>query len=95
MSTPWHRGVMCAFDTETTGPDPESARIVTACVVHVDGSGEMPPEAQAWLIDPGTDIPAEASAIHGITTEHARANGQAPHVALDEIATAVSLAARA
>ena len=93
--TPWHLGVLCAFDVESTGPDPETARIVTACVVRVDGSGAMPPEVQAWLVDPGIEIPAEAAAIHGITTEHARAHGQAPHIALAEIAAAVSTPARA
>jgi DNA polymerase-3 subunit epsilon len=91
----WHKGMMAAFDVESTSADPETARIVTACVVHLDGSGTQPPESETWLIDPGTDIPAEAAAIHGITTGHARAHGQAPHIALECIATAVSAAARA
>lgn len=51
---------MAAFDLETTGPDPEDARIVTA---HLDGMD--------LLVNPGIPIPAEATAIHGITTEEA------------------------
>ena len=58
MSEPWHLGIMAAFDVESTGPDPESARIVTACIVHVDGSGQIPPQPQTWVIDPGIPIPA-------------------------------------
>src|SRR5579859_4022246 len=91
----WHKGVLCAFDLETTSAEVETARIVTACVVHVDGSGAMPPEAQNWLIDPGCEIPAEASAIHGITTEHAREHGEQPGPALDEISGAILRPARA
>lgn len=84
--TGWHLGVMCAFDTETTGPDPETARLVTACISYVDGSGVMPPVTMSWLVDPGIEIPADVTKIHGITTEHARENGQPPGTALREIA---------
>lgn len=94
-ATPWHLGVMLAFDTETTGPDPETARIVTACVAHVDGSGLIPPESENWLIDPGCEIPEEATAIHGITTEHAREHGQPAAAGLKDIAGAVIRSARA
>lgn len=93
--SPWHRGVLCAFDVESTGPDPEAARIVTACVVHVDGNGAIPPEAETWLVDPGCEIPEEAAAIHGITTEHAREHGQDARLAVSDIAGAVLHPARA
>lgn len=71
--TPWWEGPLVGFDLETTGPDPETARIVTACVVR-DVPGERPTVA-SWLADPGVDIPDGAAAVHGITTEHARAQG--------------------
>ena len=86
LPSPWHLGMLCAFDTETTGPDPESARLVTACVSWVDGTGKTPPETREWLVDPGCDIPEAAQAVHGITTEHARDNGGSPNWALGEIA---------
>lgn len=95
MSEPWHLGVMCAFDVESTGSDPETARVVTACVAHVDGSGVIPPESETWLLDPGCDIPAEAAAIHGITTEHAREHGKPPAAALADISGAILRSARA
>jgi DNA polymerase III subunit epsilon len=85
MSGPWHLGMMCAFDIESTGPDPETARLVTACVAWVDGSGNTPPASRGWLVDPGCDIPEQATAIHGITTAHARENGVPAAAALPEV----------
>lgn len=75
--TGWHRRALALFDTETTGIDTEQDRIVTACVAVVDTS-ETPPFQQTvtWLADPGIDIPAEAAAVHGISTDHARAHGR-------------------
>lgn len=73
--TGWHQGRMAAWDLETTGPDPETARIVTAYVGVIDGTGGQAPAELHWLADPGCDIPAEATAVHGITSEMARANG--------------------
>lgn len=96
MSTdPWHLGVMCAFDVESTDTDVETARIVTACVAHVDGSGVIPPESENWLIDPGCEIPPDATDVHGITTEHAREHGEVPGPALNDISGALVRSARA
>lgn len=84
--TPWHTGRMVAFDLETTAPNPEDARVVTACVVHVGGG--LPTETREWLVNPGVEIPEGATAVHGITTERARAEGVDPAVAVREIADA-------
>lgn len=72
--TSWHEGPRAAFDLETTGRDPLSARIVTATIMLVDGEGAVL-EHHEWLADPGIDIPDGAAAIHGVTTAHARAHG--------------------
>lgn len=72
------------FDTETTGVNVNESRIVTAAVV-AHGGGK-PDCAKTWLIDPGIEIPEEAAAIHGITTERVRAEGVDAATALDEIA---------
>ncbi|MFJ3084658.1 3'-5' exonuclease [Streptomyces halstedii] len=69
----WHLGRLAGFDLETTGPDPLTARIVTACIVQVGGGMSVSPAN--WLADPGVEIPAGAAAVHGITTEHAQAKG--------------------
>lgn len=70
----WHLGRMCGFDLETTGVDVENDRVVTACIVEV--GGKTPPLPANWLINPGVDIPEQASAVHGITTEKAKTEGQ-------------------
>lgn len=79
----WHHRRLAAFDLETTGIECESDRIVTAAV-SVVGDG-LPSVFHAWLLDPGIPIPAGASAVHGITTERARAEGRPPREAVEEI----------
>jgi DNA polymerase-3 subunit epsilon len=79
----WHRGPLAAFDIETTGTDPDSDRIVTAAVSLV-GAGLIG-EHRSWLVDPCIEIPAEATAVHGISTEQARAQGRKPLQAVEEI----------
>jgi len=74
-----------AWDTETTSADPITARIVTAAIIA--RGGDRPDRTQTWLINPGVPIPAETTAVHGITTEQAQADGADPATALDEIAT--------
>lgn len=70
----WTQEPLCAFDLESTGVDVEADRIVTAAATLVR-SGE-PVEANGWLADPGVPIPAGASAVHGISTEHAQEFGR-------------------
>lgn len=72
------------FDTETTSPDPNEARIVTAALI-VRGGGR-PDTALSWLINPGVPIPPETTEIHGIDDARATAEGDDPAVALDHIA---------
>lgn len=89
---PWHTGRLCAFDLETTSAQPEDARIVTACVALVGGGNA--PHVTDWLADPGIEIPVEASNIHGVTTERARAEGRPVAEVVPEIVTALTEALR-
>ncbi len=84
----WHTGRLAAFDIETTGVDPEHDRIVTAAVSVVGGG--QPAEHRSWLVDPGIDIPADATSVHGITTELAQAEGRISDEAIEEIAAALA-----
>ncbi|GHD03688.1 3'-5' exonuclease [Zhihengliuella salsuginis] len=84
-STTWNGLPRAAFDLETTGTDPETARIVTASVIVVNGKSEIVHHSE-WLVDPGVEIPEAAAAVHGITTEKARAEGQPAASAVAEIA---------
>lgn len=72
-SQPWCQQRLTAFDCETTGVDPRTARIVIGCVAYVGGG--LDTETVQVLADPGVEIPAEATAVHGVTTERARAEG--------------------
>lgn len=83
MTAPWWEGPLVGFDLETTGPDPETARIVTATVA-VDGL-TTEPIVVTWLVNPGVEIPAEATAVHGVTTEQAREHGQSAVAAVSRI----------
>jgi len=78
---------LIVFDTETTGIAHETTRIVTANVSRIDASGDVI-ETRDWLINPGIEIPAQATAVHGVTTEQARAHGSdAPTSIADIIET--------
>lgn len=84
----WHNNVLVALDTETTGTDPETARIVTVTVTRIDVASRTT-DSRTWLVDPGVEIPEQAAAVHGITTEKARADGASPDVAIPEIEQAL------
>lgn len=84
----WFDGRLAAFDIETTGTDIENDRIVTAAVSLV-GGGEQP-ESSSWLVDPGVEIPAEATEVHRITTEMAQRDGVPTAEAVEEINSILS-----
>ncbi|MDJ1132449.1 exonuclease domain-containing protein [Streptomyces iconiensis] len=84
----WHLGRLCGFDLETTGVDVESDRIVTACVVQC--GGKHPTQSATWIANPGVEIPAEATAVHGITTEQARAEGQPAGQVVEQVVAALT-----
>lgn len=83
----WHEELLVGFDLETTGTDPREARIVTAAVTEVK-DGE-PVRHRAWLANPGVVIPDETTAIHGISTARAAAEGRAAPEVVAEIADAL------
>ena len=58
---------LCFFDLETTGTDISKDRIVEIAILklHPDGSKET----LESRVNPEMPIPAEASAVHGITNE--------------------------
>lgn len=81
--TGWHEGPLLAFDTETTGVDPHTVRIVQVGLALIQP--ESGAQQHLWLIDPGVDIPDSAAAVHGISTEKARADGERPRQVLEQV----------
>ena len=79
----WTASPVIGFDTETTGIDPKRDRLVTCSLVAVTEEGVS---KRYWLADPGVEIPERASAVHGITTEQARAEGRPSDEVLEEVA---------
>ena len=63
------------LDTETTGLDARTARLVQIGAIRLGGGSIDEAERFEQLVDPGVPIPAMASAIHGIKDEHV---GNAP-----------------
>lgn len=86
----WANFPRAALDFETTGTEPCTARIVSAAWITWPNGTR--PEARSWIVDPGVEIPAEAAAVHGITTERARAEGGDPAQMLFELSGLVALA---
>lgn len=65
---------LVTFDTETTGIDTENDRIITCFMRAKDGDKVL--FEQNWVIDPGVEVPKEASDVHGMTTGWVRENGR-------------------
>lgn len=86
----WPDSPMLAFDLETTGIDTTTARIVTATLIHIAPGTD--PEITNWLADPGIEIPAEATAVHGISTAHAREHGRPADQVVVEVAREIEQA---
>ncbi|MGS2591145.1 exonuclease domain-containing protein [Streptomyces hebeiensis] len=80
----WHGEPLAGFDLETTGTDPLEARIVSAAVIEVRGDEVI--RRRSWLADPGVRIPEQASAVHGISSERAAAEGRPAREVAGEIA---------
>lgn len=58
---------ICFFDLETTGIQVSKDRIVEISILKVFPNGNK--ESKTWLVNPEMKIPAETTAVHGITDE--------------------------
>lgn len=72
------------WDLETTGLDPNTDKIVElAALTVVEG---IVTQTHSVILNNGIDIPAQASAVHGITREMCEAEGADPKLALLDLA---------
>jgi DNA polymerase III subunit epsilon len=88
----WATGEVLGLDFETTGIDRfNDVPVSYALVSVVHGVVE-----RSWsgVIDPGREIPVEATAVHGITTERARDEGMPLREAVTLVSDAVVAASR-
>ncbi|MFG2225642.1 exonuclease domain-containing protein [Streptomyces sp. NPDC048644] len=90
----WYEGPLASFDTETTGVDVETDRVVSAALV-VQETPRSAPRVTRWLINPGVEIPEAATAVHGLTAGHLARSGRWPSPVLEEIAKALAAQALA
>ena len=56
---------ICFFDLETTGTNVAKDRIVEMSILKIFPNGNK--ESKTWLVNPEIPIPAETTAIHGIS----------------------------
>lgn len=89
---PWRDGELLGFDLETTGTDRFSDLPVSYALVTVHGGKVI--SRRSSLVDPGCEIPSGAIAVHGITTERVRAEGQSLAEAVLLLSEAVVSASR-
>lgn len=88
----WTAGEVLGLDLETTGVDRFADLPVSYALVSVvDGIA-----VHSWsgLIDPGRNIPPDATEVHGITTEQVRADGMPLDAAIALLIDAVVSAGR-
>jgi len=74
---------ICFFDLETTGINISKDRIVEISILKVFPNGNK--ESKTWLVNPEMSIPAQTTAVHGITDEKV-----ANEPTFKELASAVS-----
>ena len=89
----WPTGEVLGLDFETTGIDRfNDVPVSYALVSVVEGI-----VVRSWsgLIDPGREIPPEATAVHGISTERARTEGMPLAAAISLVSDAVVAASAA
>lgn len=78
----WHEIPFVAIDTETTGFGPEDRIVQIAFASFFDDDLRV----KKWMVYPGRTIPAESTAVHGITDDMVKNAPMFPDI-LDEVVT--------
>ena len=86
-------GPLASVDVESTGTDPNEARVVDIALALIAPGRDT--DLRTALVNPGVPIPAEATAVHGITDERVRAEGRSPIEVLDVFVGDLALAVKA
>jgi DNA polymerase-3 subunit epsilon len=83
----WAAREVVGFDFETTGVDRFNDVPVSYALVTVVGGVHV--STTSGLVDPGREIPAGATEVHGITTQRARSEGMPLKDAVEMVAGVV------
>ena len=67
FSTPLIALEAVALDTETTGLDAKSARVIQIAAVRISNGALATAAPFDTLVDPGVPVPAATTKVHGIT----------------------------
>ncbi len=91
----WLDGPLLGLDLETTGPDPETARVVQWVLVNhaPRDAGKPVLDRRAGLVDPGVPILPQAQRVHRITDAAVRKYGASPWPAMELLDIALTRAA--
>lgn len=81
---------LVSLDCESTDKDPEQARVIDIAAAYVT-PGELLDLRQAY-VNPGVPIPAESTAVHGLTDEFIQTNGKPAAEVLDLFIGEIALA---
>jgi DNA polymerase III subunit epsilon len=79
--TGWWERPFTVLDTETTSADPEQAQVASICRAVIDPKTKSKDVINALI---RVEMPAEASAVNGLTTEQLMAEGKPSADVLDE-----------
>lgn len=77
----WWEQPFTVLDTETDSANPEQARVASICRAVIDPATKSKDVRNALV---AIEMPAEASAVNGLTTEQLMAEGKPPADVLDE-----------
>ncbi len=86
-------GPLASLDTETTDKNPHQARVLDIALALIVPGRDL--DLRTGLINPGVPIPAESTAVHGITDEQVQATGKPPVEVLDLFVADIASAVRA
>lgn len=88
----WCEGELLGFDLETTGVDRFDDVPVSYALVTCDAGVVV--ERAGAMVDPGREIPIGATAIHGISTARARAEGHPLSEVIEHLARSLITTSR-
>lgn len=88
----WLNLPLLALDTETTGTDPETARVVQIALCMSLRPGDWHPWTR--VINPSVPIPEAAAKVHGYTDARVQTEGTTPSAALTKAWAILNDAAR-